>query len=183
MCWNSRKKPKLEDAQLRDEIRRRSMEFDQPGEEELEAAGGGKEDNAIPDIEELSDLRPEQQIRNEEEIRTPPRGVSQRMGDQQPGGPQDRINGMGSVPGHVVGQWMYPADRNRPHNEWSPVEKTGRNSVQDATGHGKFADRKSILEDMEDNRTRALGATGGTDDHKSSLVQWFYQLGTVSASV
>ena len=48
------------------------MEFDQPGEEELEAAGGGEEDNAIPDIEELSDLRPEQQIRNEEEIRTPP---------------------------------------------------------------------------------------------------------------
>ena len=33
------------------------------------------------------------------------------------------MNGMGSVPGHVVGQWMYPADRNRPHNEWSPVEK------------------------------------------------------------
>ena len=53
----------------------------------------------------------------------------------------------------------------------------------DATGHGEFADGKSILEDTEDNRTRALSATGGTDDHKSSLVQWFYQLGTVSASV
>ena len=116
-------KPKLEDTQPRDETRRRSMEFDQPGEEELEAAGGGEEDNAIPDIEELSDLRPEQQIRNEEEIRTPPRGVSQRMEDQQPGGPQDRMNGVGSVPGHVVGQRMYPADRNRPYNEWSPVEK------------------------------------------------------------
>ena len=64
-------KPKLEDTQPRDETHRRSMEFDQPGEEELEAAGGGEEDNAIPDIEELSDLRPEQQIRNEEEIRTP----------------------------------------------------------------------------------------------------------------
>ena len=117
-------KPKLVDTQPRDEIRRKSMEFDQPGEEELEAAGGREEDNATPDIEELSDLRPEQQIRNEEEIRTPPpRGVSQRMEDQQPGGPQDRMNGMGSVPGHVVGQRMYPADRNRPYNEWSPAEK------------------------------------------------------------
>ena len=117
-------KPKLQDTQPRDETRRRSMEFDQPGEEELEAAGGGEEDNAIPDIEELSDLRPEQQIRNEEEIRTPPpRGVSQRMEDQQPGGPQDRMNGVGSVPGHVMGQRIYPADRNRPYNEWSPVEK------------------------------------------------------------
>ena len=116
-------KPKLEDTQPRDETRRRSMEFDQPGKEELEAAGGGEEDNAIPDIEELSDLRPEEQIRNEEEIRTPPRGVSQRMEDQQPGGPQDRMNGMGWVPGHVVGQRIYPADRNRPYNEWSPVEK------------------------------------------------------------
>ena len=65
-------KPKLEDTQPRDETHRRSMEFDQPGEEELEAAGGGEEDNAIPDIEELSDLRPEEQIRNEEDIRTPP---------------------------------------------------------------------------------------------------------------
>ena len=116
-------KPKLEDTQPHDGTRRRSMEFDQPGEEELEAAGGGEEDNVIPDIEELSDLRPEQQIRNEEEIRTPPRRESQRMEGQQPGGPRDKINGVGSVPGHVVGQRMYPADRNRPYNEWSPVEK------------------------------------------------------------
>ena len=65
-------KPKLEDTQPRDGTRRRSMEFDQPGEEELETAGGGEEDNVIPDSEELSDLRPEQQIRNKEEIRTPP---------------------------------------------------------------------------------------------------------------
>ena len=64
-------RPRLEDTQPRDETRIRSMEFDQPGEEELEAAGGGEEDNVIPDSEELSDLRPEQQIRNEEEIRTP----------------------------------------------------------------------------------------------------------------
>ena len=45
------------------------------------------------------------------------------MGSQQPGGPRDRINGMGSVPGYVAAQRMYPADRNRPYREWSPVEK------------------------------------------------------------
>ena len=116
-------RPRLQDTQPREETRKGSMEFDQPGEEELEAAGGGEEANVIPGSEELPDLRPEQQIRDEEEIRTPPRRVSQRMEDQQPGRPQDRGNGVGSVPGYVVGQRMYPADRNRPLNEWSPVEK------------------------------------------------------------
>ena len=48
------------------------MEFDQPGEEELEAAGGGVKDNVIIiNSDEMSDLRPEQQIQNEEETRTP----------------------------------------------------------------------------------------------------------------
>ena len=45
------------------------------------------------------------------------------MEDQQPGRPQDKGDGVGSVPGYVVGQRMYPADRNRPLNEWSPVQK------------------------------------------------------------
>ena len=116
-------RPRLQDTQPRDETRKRSMEFDQPGEEELEAAGGGEEVNVISGVEELPDLRPEQQIRDEEEIRTPPRRVSQEMEDQQPGRPQDKGDGVGSVPGYVVGQRMYPADRNRPLNEWSPVQK------------------------------------------------------------
>ena len=113
----------LKDTQPHDGTRRRSMEFDQPGEEELEAAGGGGKDNVVSNSEEMSDLRPEQQIRNEEETRTPPRRESLRMEDQQPGGPRDRINGVGSVPGYVAGQRMYPSDRNRPYREWSPVEK------------------------------------------------------------
>ena len=53
----------------------------------------------------------------------PPRRVSQEVEDQQPGRPQDKGDGVGSVPGYVVGQRMYPADRNRPLNEWSPVQK------------------------------------------------------------
>ena len=61
----------MQDTQPRDETRKRSMEFDQPGEEELQAAGGGEEVNVISGVEELPALRPEQQIRDEEEIRTP----------------------------------------------------------------------------------------------------------------
>ena len=113
----------LKDTQPHEGTRRKSMEFDQPGEEELEAAGGGGKDNVIFNSEEMSDLRPEQQIRNEEETRTSPRREPQRMEGQQPGGPRDRINGVGSVPGYVAGQRMYLADRNRPYSEWSPVEK------------------------------------------------------------
>ena len=45
------------------------------------------------------------------------------MESQQPSGPRDRINGLGSVPGYVAAQRMYPADRNRPYSEWSPVDK------------------------------------------------------------
>ena len=45
------------------------------------------------------------------------------MESQQPKGPHDRIDGVGSVPGYVAAQRMYPAGRNRPYSEWSPVEK------------------------------------------------------------
>ena len=105
---SSRHKEKMElkDTQPHDGTRRKSMEFDQPGEEELEATGGGGKDNVIFNSEEMSDLRPEQQIRNEEETRTSPRREPQRMEGQQPSGPRDRINGVGSVPGYVAGQRM-----------------------------------------------------------------------------
>ena len=118
-----KEKTELRDTQPQDGTRQKSMEFDRPGEEELEAAGGGIKDNVNVHSDELSDLRPEQQIRNEEEIETPPRREPQRMRSQQPGGPRDRMNEMGSVPGYVAAQRMDPADRNRPYSKWSPVEK------------------------------------------------------------
>ena len=102
---------------------RKAMEIDRPGEEELEAAGSGMKDNVNFHGDEMSDLRPEQQIQNEEETRTPPRREPQRMENQQPSGPRDRINGLGSVPGYVAAQRMCRTDRNRPYTEWSPVEK------------------------------------------------------------
>ena len=123
---SSRRKEKteLEDTQPHDGTRRKAMEFGRPGEEELEAAGSGVKDNVNFHSDEMSDLRPEQQIQNEEETRTPPpRREPHRMESQQPRGPRDGINGVGSVPGYVAAQRMYPADRNRPYSEWSPVEK------------------------------------------------------------
>ena len=44
------------------------------------------------------------------------------MESHQPKGPRDGMNGLGSVPGYVAAQRMYPAGRNRPYSEWSPVE-------------------------------------------------------------
>ena len=115
-----REQTELEDTQPHDGTRRKAMEFDRTVEEELEAAWSGVKDKVHSN--ETSDLRPEQ-IQNEEETRTPPRRGPQRMESQQPGGPRDMINGMGSVPGYVKTQQMYPAGRNRPYSEWSPVEK------------------------------------------------------------
>ena len=61
----------LEDTQPHDGTRRKAMEFDRPVEEELEAAWSGVKDNVHLHSDEMSDLRPEQQIQNEEETRTP----------------------------------------------------------------------------------------------------------------
>ena len=70
---SSRRKEKteLEDTQPHDGTRRKAMEFDRPVEEELEAAWSGVKDNVNLHSDEMSDLRPEQQIQNEEETRTP----------------------------------------------------------------------------------------------------------------
>ena len=70
---SSRRKEKteFEDTQPHDGTRRKAMEFDRPGEEELESAGSGMKDNVNFHSDEMLDLRPEQQIQNEEETRTP----------------------------------------------------------------------------------------------------------------
>ena len=66
-----KEKTEFEDTQTHDGTRQKAMEIDRPGEEELEAAGNGMKDNVNFHSEEMSDLRPEQQIQNEEETRTP----------------------------------------------------------------------------------------------------------------
>ena len=98
------------------------MDFDRPVDEELGAALGGVEDKDKLHNGEVSELRPEQQIQNEEETRTPPRREPRRGESHQPKGPRDGMNELGSVPGYVAAQRMYPAGRNRPYRELSPVE-------------------------------------------------------------
>ena len=66
-----KEKTELEDMQPHDGTCRKAMEFDQPVGEELEAAGSGVKDNVNLHSDEMSDLRPEQHIQNEEETRTP----------------------------------------------------------------------------------------------------------------
>ena len=112
----------LEDTQPHDGTRRKAMDFDRPVDEELGAALGGVEDKDKLHNGEVSELRPEQQIQNEEETRTPPRREPRRGESHQPKGPRDGMNELGSVPGYVAAQRMYPAGRNRPYSELSPVE-------------------------------------------------------------
>ena len=61
----------LEDTQPHDGTRRKAMEFDRTVDEELGAALGGVEDMDKMHNDEALELRPEQQIQNEEETRTP----------------------------------------------------------------------------------------------------------------
>ena len=118
-------KMELGDTQFQDGTCPKSMEFDISSEEGLDAAGGGIRHNVIVHSEELSDLCPEDKIRKEEELETPPPrgGDPRRRKGFQTDGPQDRIFDMGPVPDYVAAQRMVPTDRNRPSNTLSPVEK------------------------------------------------------------
>ena len=112
----------LEDTQPHHGARRRAMEFDRPVDEELGAALGGVEDKDKSHDDGVPGLRPEQQIQNEEEIRTPPRTEPRRVESHQPKGPRDGMNESVSGPGYMAAQRMNPAGRNRPYSEWSPVQ-------------------------------------------------------------
>ena len=98
------------------------MEFDRPVDEELGAALGGVEDNDKSHDDGVPELRPQQQIQNEEEIRTPPRREPRGVESHQPKGPRVGMNESVSGPGYMAAQRMNTAGRNRPYSEWSPVE-------------------------------------------------------------
>ena len=63
----------LEDTEPHQGARRRTMEFDRLVDGELGAASGGVEDKDSLRDDVVPELRPEQQIQNEEEIRKEPR--------------------------------------------------------------------------------------------------------------
>ena len=66
-------------------------------------------------------LPPEQRIRQEEEVQTPPRREPRRDEGQQPRGPRAMTNGTVLAPGGLTDQRTETAGRNRQTEEWSPV--------------------------------------------------------------
>ena len=111
----------LEDREPHQGARPRTMEFDRPVDGGLGAASGGVEgkdrlrDGTVPE------LRPEQQIQHEEEIKTPPQREPRGDESHQPKGPRIVMNESVSGPGYMAAQRGNTAGRNRPYNEWSPV--------------------------------------------------------------
>ena len=101
--------------------RPRTTEFDPPVDEGLGATLGGKEENVnLRDIV-VPRLQPEQQIRQEEEVQTPPRREPRRNEGHQPRGPRAMTDESVLGPGDLVDQRKDTAGRNRQNNEWSPV--------------------------------------------------------------
>ena len=101
--------------------RPRTTEFDRPVDEGLGATSGGLEDDVKLRDGVVPRLRPEQQIRQEEEVQTPPRREPRRNEGHQPRGPRVMTDESVLGPGDLAGQRKDIAGRNRPNNEWSPV--------------------------------------------------------------
>ena len=101
--------------------RPRTTEFDRPVDEGLGATSGGLEDDVKLGDGVVPRLRPEQQIRQEEEVQTPPRREPRRNEGHQLRGPRAMTDESVLGPGDLAGQRKDIAGRNRPNNEWSPV--------------------------------------------------------------
>ena len=111
----------LEDTEPYHGARPRTTEFDQPVEEVLGATLGGKEENVILRDIVVPRLHPEQQIRQEEEVQTPPRREPRRNEGHQPRGPRAMMDESMLGPGGLADQRKDTTTRNRQGDEWSPV--------------------------------------------------------------
>ena len=101
--------------------RPRTTEFDRPVDEGLGATSGGSGENVKVRGIVVPRLQPEQQIRLEEEVQTPPRSEPRRNEGHQPRGPRAITDESVLGPGDLADQRKVTAGRNRPYNEWSPV--------------------------------------------------------------
>ena len=102
--------------------KRPTMDVDQVVDSVLGATGGTTGQNMGFHDTPAPTLPPEQQIRQEGEIRTPPRREPRRDGGQRP--KELRLPYMGGAtlaPGSFADQGMETAGRNRQSDEWSPV--------------------------------------------------------------
>ena len=111
---NRRKKEEwLEDTEPYHGARPRTTEFDRPVDEVLGPTLGGKEENVnFRDIV-VPRLPPEQQIRQEEEVQTPPRREPRRKEGHQPRGPRAMTDESVLGPGGLADQysWSEPTKR------------------------------------------------------------------------
>ena len=128
--------------------RPRTMEFDRPVDGGLGAALGGVEDEDKLRDGVVTGLRSEQQVQQEEEVRTPPRREPRGNEGHQPRGPQTKMNSSVSGPGYLAGQRRDTAGRNRPDNEWSPV------ATLEGTVSRMWRDLEDLLTETRFLRTR-----------------------------
>ena len=87
----------------------------------LSATIGGTEQDLNFRDTSIPKLPPEQQIRQEEEVQTPPRREPRRDEGQQPRGPRAMTNETVLAPEGLTYQQTETAGRNRQTEEWSPV--------------------------------------------------------------
>ena len=111
----------LEDTEPYHGARPRTIEVNRPVDDVLGATLSGTEQNCNFRDTSVAKLPPEQWIRQEEEVQTPPRREPRRNEGHQPRGPRAMTDGMVLAPGGLAEQRTDTAGRNRQTDEWSPV--------------------------------------------------------------
>ena len=94
----------LEDTEPHQGARPRTMEFDRPVDGGLGAASGGVEDKDRLRDDVVPELRPEERIQHEEEIKTPPQREPRGDESHQPKGHRIVMNESVSGPGYMAAQ-------------------------------------------------------------------------------
>ena len=111
----------LDDTEPYQGARPWTTEVDRSVDDVLSATISGTEQDLNFRDTSIPKLPPEQQIRQEEEVQTPPRREPRRDEGQQPRGPRAMTNGTVLAPGGPTDQRTETAGRNRQTEEWSPV--------------------------------------------------------------
>ena len=124
-----REDERLEDTEPYHGARPRMIEVDRPVDDVLSATLSGTEQDRNFRDTSVPKLPPEQHIRYEEEVQTPPRREPRRNEGHQPRGPRAMSDGTVLAPGGLAEQRTDTVGRNRQTDEWSPaitVASTGR---------------------------------------------------------
>ena len=109
----------LDDTEPYHGARPRTTEVDRSVDDVLSATIGGTEQDLNFRDTSIPKLPPEQRIRQEEEVQTPPRREPRRDEGQQPRGPRAMTNRTVLAPGGLTDQRTETAGRNRQTDEWS----------------------------------------------------------------